>query len=107
MTIFDRLLGKKEEPVEDTPPIRERYVGKIIKVHPDGWGFITTKEIQFTRIFYHWSGLNQDTLHFTELEKGMDVEFEVIEVPYKGLRAIKIKVLENENEDSNQDQDEA
>jgi cold shock CspA family protein len=66
--------------------------GKIIKTHPDGWGFISSKDIPFTRIFFHWTSLKQDTLKFPELRVGMHVEFIPVEHPEKGFRAIKIKV---------------
>lgn len=101
MTLIERLLGKskEDEALNDSPHVRERITGKIVKVSPEGWGFIISKEIKFTRIFFHWSALNQDTLHFTELERGMDVEFEPLEVADKGIRAIRIKVLrDNEAE---------
>lgn len=70
-----------------------RVAGKIIKISKDGWGFITSKEIPFTRIFFHWTGLKQETLKFTELEKEMHVEFTPIEIPDKGWRALKIEVI--------------
>ncbi|MET0786384.1 MAG: cold shock domain-containing protein [Paenisporosarcina sp.] len=101
MTLIERLLGrsKEDEELNDSPQVRERITGKIIKISPEGWGFITSKEIKFTRIFFHWSALNQDTLHFTELERGMEVEFEPLEVSGKGVRAIRIKILlEEDNE---------
>jgi cold shock CspA family protein len=103
MTLIERLLGrsKEDEELSNSPQVRERITGKIIKVSPDGWGFITSKEIKFTRIFFHWSALNQDTLHFTELERGMEVEFEPLEVSGKGVRAIRIKVLLEEEEEDN------
>jgi cold shock CspA family protein len=81
----------------------EQITGKIIKLSKEGWGFISSLDKPFTRIFFHWSGLNQDTLHFTELKVGMKVDFEVIDYidkhtgTSKGLRAIKIEV-ENQNE---------
>lgn len=74
----------------------KRVVGKIIRVSDKGWGFIVSKEVPFTRIFFHWTSLNQDTAHFTELKKGMLVEFTPIDVIDKGVRAIKIDVLEDE-----------
>jgi cold shock CspA family protein len=87
----------------------KRYMGKVVKVANDptqttrqGFGFIVTKEIPFTRIFFHWTGLKQDTIHFSEVKKGDDVEFNVIEYFDKvtnedrGLRAIHIDVLEPE-----------
>ena len=78
----------------------KRMVGKIIKVSPGGWGFIVSKELPFTRIFFHWTSLNQETAHFTELTKGMEVEFTPKDVPDKGVRAIKIDVLEPAETDS-------
>ena len=74
-------------------------VGKIIYLSEDGWGFLTSKEIPFTRIFFHWTSLVQETLHFTELTKGMEVEFIPVENDDKGFRAIKIYVLESEEKD--------
>lgn len=95
MTIMERLFGgeKMAEPTTKSE-VREKCVGKIIKVSPQGWGFISSKDIEFTRIFFHWTGLTQDTLRFPELKKGMKVEFEAIEVEGKGIRAFKVKVLE-------------
>ena len=85
-----------EIPVEDkmeTTPEEVRVRGKIIKVSGGGWGFISSIDIKFTRIFFHWTSLKQDTLKFTELKNGMKVEFTPIEVEGKGFRAIKIGVI--------------
>jgi cold shock CspA family protein len=68
--------------------------GRIIKVDKRGWGFISSREIEFTRIFFHWTALIQGTLRFPELQKGMIIEFTPIDVPDKGVRATKIKVIE-------------
>jgi cold shock CspA family protein len=68
--------------------------GKIIKVSEDGWGFIITKEIPFTRIFFHWTSLVQDTMKFTDLRRGMKVEFVPVDKGDRGYHAIKIKVME-------------
>lgn len=92
MSIFDKLrstpLSKSSEEVKP-----ERMTGKIIHVNKtEGYGFITCKDIPFTRIFFHWQGLVQDTLKFLELEKGMQVEFTPIIVEGKD-RAIKVKVV--------------
>ena len=91
---FDNILpGRREgEPVE-LQQQHERVVGKIIKISDKGFGFISSKEIKFTRIFFHWTSLRQDTLHFTKLRQGMMVEFTPRVVEGKGTRAIKIKVL--------------
>lgn len=96
MTLIDRILGKNNEEPMENETSKPRLTGKIIKVSPGGWGFISSKDIEFTRIFFHWTGLQQNTLHFKELKKGMQVEFEPLEVEGKGYRAIKIKVLDNE-----------
>ncbi len=69
-------------------------IGKIIKLSENGWGFITSPEKPFTRIFFFWSGLEQSTLNFTELKKDMKVEFELIEYKERGPRAIHIRVID-------------
>lgn len=79
-----------------------KLIGKIVKLSEDGWGFITSKDLKFTRIFFHWSSLVQDTVKFTELKVGMNVEFisQLVEPTeerprQKGYRAIKICVIPN------------
>lgn len=79
-----------------TTPEDNRVRGKIIKVSDGGWGFISSKEIKFTRIFFHWTSLKQNTLKFQDLKNGMKVEFTPVEVEGKGYRAIKIEVLTDE-----------
>jgi len=73
-----------------------KAVGRIIKVSKSGWGFITSKEIEFTRIFFHWTALRQDTIPFLELKVGMDVEFTPLQIPGRGFRAIRVRVVEKE-----------
>ncbi len=86
--------GRREgEPVDITPPTENRVVGKVIKVSPKGFGFISSKDIAFTRIFFHWTSLRQDTLNFKDVHVGQMVEFTPRVVEGKGTRAIKIKVL--------------
>lgn len=75
----------------------KRMIGKVIKVHKDGYGFISCRDIPFTRIFFHWTSLLPETINFIELKKGDEVEFTPIELPDKGIRAIKIDVLEKEH----------
>lgn len=96
MSLIQRLLGQEEPEPQATTRVNkpERIQGKIIKLGR-GWGFITSRDIEYTRIFFHWSALQQDTLHFTELRKGMKVEFEPLEHHDKGIRAIRIRVLED------------
>ncbi len=76
---------------EVTKPTRVR--GKIIHIALDkGWGFISSRDIKFTRIFFHWSALGPLD-KFQELHKGMEVEFTPMEIPNQGYRAIKIEVI--------------
>jgi cold shock CspA family protein len=89
--VFEGLLD--EEFTNSKRPEEKRIIGKIIKLSEQGWGFITSKEVKFTRIFFHWTSLKQDTINFTDLKVGMLVEFTPLEVQDKGIRAIKIKVL--------------
>jgi cold shock CspA family protein len=96
--IEDNFKDSKPEVSEDTnAPIESgerRITGKIIKVASDeGWGFISSKDIPFTRIFFHWSSLRQDTLRFPDLKTGMKVEFTPKEHETKGWRATKIIVV--------------
>lgn len=85
----------------NTNTIKETKIqGRIVKLSDGGWGFLTSKEIPFTRIFFHWSSLTQDTIKFTELKVGMNVEFisQKVELTderpkQKGYRAIKICVI--------------
>jgi cold shock CspA family protein len=81
---------------EETEQKEVRAHGKIIKVSESGWGFISSKDIKFTRIFFHWTSLKQTTLKFQELKSGMKVEFTPVEIEGKGWRAIKIEVLSEE-----------
>jgi cold shock CspA family protein len=76
-----------------------RYTGKIIFVSDKGWGFITTPDIKFTRIFFHWTGLDPK-LRFESLCKGQMVTFSVKEYDDKGMRAIKIEVLNDNKAES-------
>jgi cold shock CspA family protein len=86
--------------------MENRITGTIIHLSKQGWGFVTTPDIPFTRIFFHWTALNQDTLNFTELKRGMRVEFETKEFLPRGLRAIKISVIkENLNDDDSRGTD--
>lgn len=86
---FQAFFGDKPEgKTED-----KRVSGKIIKVSDEGWGFISSKDIKFTRIFFHWTSLKQDTLRFQDLKHGMKVEFTPVESEGKGYRAIKITVI--------------
>lgn len=86
--MFDETTGTEPEKME------QRIYGKIIKISSDGYGFISSKDVPFTRIFFHWTSLRPDTLKFQELKSGMKVSFAAFELNDKGFRAIKIKVEE-------------
>lgn len=85
------LSGIQIEPVIES--ISEKIRGRIINLNPKGYGFITSKEKAFTRIFFHWTSLRPDTPNFTELTKGMEVEFFPVYLKDQGWRALKIKVV--------------
>lgn len=82
----------------------KQITGKIVHINDDkGFGFITSPEIKFERIFFHWTSLVLETLKFTELKLNMKVKCEVYEVfptdekpRQKGWRAIKIEVISND-----------
>jgi cold shock CspA family protein len=78
-------VEKKEE---------KRITGKIIMVSSKGFGFISSQDVPFTRIFFHWTSLRPDTAKFQDLRSGMKVSMVAFEVESKGWRAIKIKVEE-------------
>jgi cold shock CspA family protein len=72
----------------------QKIVGRVIKVSKEGWGFISSKNIEFTRIFFHWTALQQSTIPFLELKTGMHVEFTPLKIDGKGYRAMHIRVVE-------------
>jgi|SoiMethySBSTD1v2_1073268.scaffolds.fasta_scaffold253243_2 ''Cold-shock'' DNA-binding domain. len=74
----------------------DRKTGRIIKVSNKGWGFISSRDIEFTRIFFHWTALKQNTLNFKDIKTGMRVTFKPFRTSDKGFRAIEIEVLESE-----------
>jgi cold shock CspA family protein len=67
--------------------------GKIIKLHSNGWGFITSTDLPFTRIFFHWTGLVQNTKKFPELKVNDKVRFVLQQNQEDAWKAIKIEVL--------------
>lgn len=71
--------------------------GRIIFIEPSkGFGFIISPDIPFTRIYFYWSSLVHDILNFKDLTIGMEVEFIPITQIDKGMKAIKIKVINND-----------
>jgi hypothetical protein len=96
--VFNNIFSK---PSPKDPPVDEnkRIKGRIIHVEKGaGWGFISSPEIPFTRIFFHWTALTQDTLNFTQLEKNMMVEFNPKVFDGSKHRAIKLRVIEEVKE---------
>lgn len=106
MSLIRRILGQEDvmddQPEDDSSEEMKpskldrtrRYRGKIFKLRSEkGYGFISSKEIPFTRIFFHWSALMPTTMNFRELKEGMQVEFNATDTPEKGTSAIKIKVI--------------
>lgn len=95
---FQKFFGSDNTPTAKNE--EKRVVGKIFKIETEeGWGFITSKDIKFTRIFFHWTSLKQETLKFQELRHGMRVEFTPVEVEGRGWRAIRIVVLADETDE--------
>lgn len=95
--VFDKLF-KSNHDDEQTEEPTKRIKGKIYHLSKDGYAFISSPEIEFTRIFMHWTGLEGDTKNFKELEIGDEVEFMPIEVKDDSsgkmqIRAIKVRVL--------------
>lgn len=102
MDLSKYFKKSKDETVTESTnetKVDERFKGKIIKVDLNkGFGFITSHDIPFTRIFFHWTSLIQNTKKMTELTKNMEVEFtpQVIKDNETGqdkVRAIKIRVI--------------
>ena len=96
---FDENEGhpefKETEESKALGPIseRKRIDGKVYRIFSEkGYGFITSMDIPFTRIFFHWSQLATDTLNFTKIDRGMKVSFVPIEFEGRGWQALKIRV---------------
>lgn len=107
MSIIKRILGQttvntnlkdntNDNTLKEGKFIEKRVRGKITRVDPRGFGFITSKDIPYTRIFFHWSGLLQSTRNFKDLEKGLYVEFNPFLIEGQGYRALRIEVVDNE-----------
>lgn len=97
--------SKIEDLPEDDDGKIKRITGKIIKVDKreegGGYGFISSKEIPYQRIFFHWESVL--SFNFLELERGMIVSFIPIfdrekknrdgeVIPSKGWIGIKVRV---------------
>src|SRR5215203_554606 len=109
MTLRDLFkLNKTEEVTDATTETKmsdsEFVEGRIIHVATEGYGFITAPDIPFERIFFHWTCLDVDSNtvpteqrnpKFPDLKKGMKVRFKPTQMPDRGYRAIKIRVIPN------------
>lgn len=93
MTLRDLFKPKVREEAPVASTNEDLVEGKLIHVSKDGYGFITSQDIPFERIFFHWTGLDGDTLKFPDLKKGMKVMFKPQRMADKGYRAIKIHVI--------------
>lgn len=108
MTLRELFGGKEEEPTtpeeiqDEISGTEKRWVGKeidgkIIKLG-SGWGFISSTNIPYTRIFFHWTNLVQDTLKFPELRKNMKVSFILTYKEGRDYSAVRVRVDESELE---------
>lgn len=109
MSIWDKMndltKGKTKELKESLERSQTAKHGDIIEgtinniviggdSQKGGYGFISSPQLPFERIFFHWSGLRQDTLRFPDLRKRMQVSFQLQHNETDGFRGIKIKVKE-------------
>lgn len=94
MSIDDIIKNYPSEEDEDTAIQKyDKIRGKIYHLG-DGYAFVSSDAIPYTRIYAHWQALEHNTLHFTKLKIGMELEFKAIEHPEHGWRAIKVRVVE-------------
>ena len=71
----------------------KRLVGKIILLNKRGYGFISSMEVPFTRIYFHWTNLIPQTINFAELKRGDEVDFVLVKREDGTYKAIKVDVL--------------
>lgn len=70
-----------------------RIQGKIKQLNSKkGYGFITSLELPFEKIYFYWEWLNQNTKRFPELKEGDVVTFELVKRE-NGYQAYHIDVL--------------
>jgi len=92
------ILGQHNMKEEDIDPEGQTIQGKILSLNDKGYGFISSTALKFTKIYFHWSALDQDTVNFANLKKGMKVEFKLVYTA-QGPRGIKVRVLEGNRDD--------
>jgi len=83
----------------------KRIEGKIIHLDEEGWGFFSSDEVKYERIFFHWSALSKGQRNFKFLERGMRCTFDCVYIkssrdgqPDKGWRALKIEVINDDGD---------
>lgn len=88
----------------DRYPFGEKRVeGKIIAVNKRGFGFISSKEIPYTRIYFHWTNLLPQTINFADLKRSDPVDFICEKKPDGTYRAVKVDILEKESTEGSVD----
>lgn len=90
--------NKPKEKIEEKKD--NKIEGKIIHLGTGGWGFITSEELPYTRLFFHWTTLEGDTLRFPDLKKGMRVRFTPQIREDGSYRALKIRVIDTQEKKS-------
>lgn len=63
-----------------------------------GYGFITSLDIPFEKIYFYWEFLNSD-VKFLTLRRKDEVEFDVIDSPDRGYQARNISRIASEHEE--------
>jgi cold shock CspA family protein len=81
--------------MEQQKEYKKAITGKIIYLHPKGWGYINSHEIEFSKVYFHWTGLHNN-LNFKTLQKNDVVKFNALKRE-KGWKAINIEAY-NEQE---------
>jgi hypothetical protein len=105
MTIRDTFGIENQEAIAaqktETPkPNRGDIIQGEIYHLGDGYGFIESDAIPYSRIFFHWQNLVHGSVHFTELKRGALMEFAVIEerntkTGIMEWRAQKVRMVKN------------
>ena len=77
----------------------KRIQGKIFSINEKkGYGFITSLELEFEKIYFYWSNLVNGISFKTDLKKGTLVEFDLVWVEAKegrpaGWNAFRIDLV--------------
>ncbi len=75
--------------IQDSEDFKRQVKGKIIYLNEaKGWGYINSHEIQFSKVYFHWTGLNA-SVNFKELKRHDEVVFKAMKRE-KGWKAINI-----------------